>query len=56
MEAALADLESLKPGDKPNYSQIAKIHGVNRITLSRRHKGIQGTKKSKYEDHQLLNH
>jgi hypothetical protein len=29
IEAALADLKSLEPGDKPKYTQIAKVYGVN---------------------------
>jgi hypothetical protein len=36
MKKALADLESYS---KPNYTEIAKKHGVGRYTLSRRHQG-----------------
>lgn len=37
IEAALAAIESLEPGEKPNYTQIAQTYGVVRSTLTRRH-------------------
>jgi hypothetical protein len=43
IEVALADIESLRPGEKINYTKIAKKHGVDRLTLSRCHHGIQGS-------------
>lgn len=55
MESALAAIESLEPGERINYTQIARQFGVNRVTLSRRHQGAQGTKKAQYENMQLLN-
>ena len=39
IEAALAAIDSLKPGEKVNYMQVAKKYGVERTTLARRHKG-----------------
>ncbi|KAF2194631.1 hypothetical protein K469DRAFT_706108 [Zopfia rhizophila CBS 207.26] len=42
MEAALAALESLKPGERLNYTATAKKFGVGRDALSRRHRGVQG--------------
>jgi len=46
IEAALAvlDLQS-----KPNYTQTAKEYGVDRSTLSRRHRNITGTKADGYD-------
>ncbi len=41
MEAALADLESQ---ESPNYTATVKKHSVDRSTLSRRYRGIRGTK------------
>ncbi|KAH8724684.1 hypothetical protein GQ44DRAFT_772726 [Phaeosphaeriaceae sp. PMI808] len=39
MEAALAAIESLKPGEKLVYTEIARKHGVEPTTLARRYKG-----------------
>ncbi|KAG9191609.1 hypothetical protein G6011_01526 [Alternaria panax] len=39
IQEAIAEIESREPGDKFSYQQIAKKHGVNRVTLARRHKG-----------------
>jgi transposase-like protein len=55
MDAAIEAIESLKPGDSINYTKIAKEFGVNRITLSRRHKGIQRSREDQYEDQRVLN-
>ena len=55
IEAALEDLESLKPGEKINITAMAKKHGVNWTTLSKRSRGVQGTKESQYENQQILN-
>jgi hypothetical protein len=54
IEAALEDLNSLEPGEQPNYTFFAKKHNVNRVTLSRRHQGIQGTRAAHHEEQQLL--
>jgi hypothetical protein len=55
MKAALAELGSLKPGEQINCTFYAKKHNVNRITLSRRHQGIQGARADRQEEQQLLN-
>ena len=55
MELALAELESLEPGKHFSYAKIAKKYGVSRSTLSRRHRGVQGSKKQQYENMQFLN-
>ena len=55
IDAALASLESLKPGESINYTQIADKYDCDRTTLSRRHRGVQGTVAKKIENTQLLN-
>ena len=40
LEAALESLKSLKLGESPNYTQVAKKYGCERSTLSRRHRGV----------------
>jgi hypothetical protein len=55
IEAALAALDLLGPEDDFNYSKYAKEYGCNRTTLSRRHRGVQGTCAAKYENDSLLN-
>ncbi|EAA64493.1 hypothetical protein AN2382.2 [Aspergillus nidulans FGSC A4] len=55
MELALAEIESLEPGEQFSYAQNAKKFGVSRSTLSRRHRGVQGSKKQQYENMQFLN-
>ena len=56
MEAAIASLESLKPGEIPNFKKTAAIYGVDRNTLSRRYRGIQGSRTEHHENMMLLNH
>ena len=55
IDAALEALKSLKTGKKVNYAQVAREFDVNRVTLSRRHRAVQGTRASKYEKMRLLN-
>ena len=50
IEAALDALKSLKLGEKPNYAQVAREFSVNRLTLSKRHRGVQGSYKAKWEN------
>jgi hypothetical protein len=54
IEAALAAIESLKPGEKLVYTQIAAKHGVDRRTLARRHQHITAPRKTKAENQQAL--
>ncbi|KAF2844104.1 hypothetical protein T440DRAFT_52494 [Plenodomus tracheiphilus IPT5] len=54
IEAALAAIESLKPGEKLNYTRIAKVYGVERRTLARRHQGITASRNHKAENQQIL--
>lgn len=55
IEAALASLDSLKPGEKPNFTKLAREYGCNRSTLSKRFRGVQGTREEQYENQRLLN-
>ena len=54
LDDALADLGPLKPGDKPNYAKTAKKFGVDRTTLSRRHRGVTSDRKDGYAQQQHL--
>ena len=51
IEKALADLESQKC---PNYSKTALLFGVDRSTLSRRHRGVTGSRAEKISNGKLL--
>ena len=50
MELALESLKSLKPGEKPNYAQVAREYGIKRSMLSRRYRGVRGTYIEKCEN------
>jgi hypothetical protein len=54
MKAALAALDSLKPGECLNYTATAKKFGIGRDALSRRHRGIQGSREQQYGNQQNL--
>jgi len=41
IEEAFEEIESLEPGEKFSYQAIANKYGVHRVTLSRRHQGLQ---------------
>ena len=43
IEATIAEIESLKQGEKLNYIKTAKEYRISRSTLSRRYCGIQYT-------------
>ncbi|OCK84521.1 hypothetical protein K432DRAFT_460220, partial [Lepidopterella palustris CBS 459.81] len=40
MNSALADLNSLKPGETANITATIEKYGVNRTTLSKRWRGV----------------
>jgi hypothetical protein len=48
-------LEDLKSQEHPNYSYTAKKYGIERTKLSRRHRGIIGSKEEATEEKRLLN-
>jgi hypothetical protein len=54
MEEALAAIESLGEGEKFTYQKIADTYGVNRSTLSRRHRQVQGTREEHSANMQIL--
>ena len=54
IEAALKSLESLNPGETPNYTAVAKKYKVHRSTLSRRHRGLTRSRAEKTENKRLL--
>ena len=41
IDLALAELASLKAGEKLNYIAAAKKYDINRTILSKRHRGLQ---------------
>lgn len=55
IEAALAALESLRPGERVNYTKIAEVYDVDRTTLSKRHRGVQQSRGAQYESQRILN-
>ena len=54
MDPLAAALETLKLDDKKNISAAAKTHGVNRITLSRRFRGLTQSALEKHQNQGLL--
>ena len=54
MDAIEAALEDLKLQDTKNISAVAKIHGVDRSTLSRRWNGVTNPAKVYHKSRQLL--
>jgi transposase-like protein len=54
IEAALAAIESLEPGEKPNYTQIARDYGVVRSTLTRRHQRVSASRDTKAQNQQAI--
>jgi transposase len=55
IQEAIEYIESREAGDKFSYRQVAKIFGVDRTTLSRRHKGLQVSHEAKIANQQRLN-
>jgi transposase-like protein len=55
MEDALAALESLEPGKSDSYSEIARKHGVDRSTLSRRHRSVTTSRAADASTRRKLN-
>ena len=55
IEGALAALERLEVGEKPNYTQIAAQYGVGRTTLLKQYRGVQGSRAQDIKNRQLLN-
>ena len=65
IEDALAEMESLKPGESPNYTRIANKRDVVRSTLTRRHQAattsratnaLNQQKLSKQQERELIHY
>jgi hypothetical protein len=54
IEAALAAIEALEPGEKLVYAQIARKYGVPASTLSQRHRGVSSSRATKAQNQQAL--
>lgn len=54
LEEALAELDSLKPGEHFSYQALAKKHGCVRSTLTRRHRGLNASRATKARRQRLL--
>ena len=54
IEAALAAIESLQPGEQFSYRKIAAEYCCNRTTLARRHQGISSSRAIRQENQQAL--
>jgi hypothetical protein len=55
INAAVAAIDSLKPGEDFTYAGIAKIRGVERSTLSRRHRRVTRAREVTSQNRQKLN-
>ena len=54
LELALEALRALPPGEKPNLSLVARTYNVSQSTLSRRYRGVTGSKEEQYNNQRLL--
>jgi hypothetical protein len=54
IEAALAAIESLQPGEQFSYRKIAAKYCCNSTTLARRHQGISSSSAIRQENQQAL--
>ena len=54
IEAALAAIEALEPGEKLVYAEIARKYGVLTSTLSQRHRGVSSSRATKAQNQQAL--
>ncbi|KAF1995288.1 hypothetical protein P154DRAFT_611292 [Amniculicola lignicola CBS 123094] len=54
IEAALAAIKSLEPGEKLVYTQIAREYNIKPTTLARRHKGVSTSLNIRFQNQQAL--
>jgi hypothetical protein len=54
IEAAIAAIESLEPGEQFSYRKIAVEYHCNRTTLARRHQGLASSRSTMAENQQAL--
>jgi hypothetical protein len=50
MELALAALRSAEAGEKPNISLVARTYSVSQSALSKRFRGVTGSKEEHYNN------
>ena len=55
IDDAIASIESREPGEKFTYTEVANRFGVNRVTLSRRHRGCQAPRAAEDSNRRHLN-
>jgi transposase-like protein len=55
IQAAIDEIESQEPGEKFTYTEIATKYGVDRSTLSRRHRGVTASRAATADNQQKLN-
>ncbi|KAF1980022.1 hypothetical protein BU23DRAFT_585877 [Bimuria novae-zelandiae CBS 107.79] len=55
IQAAIDEIESREPGEDFSYIEIATRYGVNRSTLSRRHRGVTTTRAANTINQRKLN-
>ncbi|KAH3991532.1 hypothetical protein HBI56_220310 [Parastagonospora nodorum] len=54
IQAAIEAIDSREPGENFTYSEVARQYNVHRVTLSRRHKGLQPPREVKNSSQQKL--
>jgi hypothetical protein len=54
IEAAIAAIESLKPGEEFSYRQIAQQHRCSRVALAKRHQGLSTSRATQAQNQQTL--
>jgi hypothetical protein len=54
IEDAIAEIESLEPGKRFSYQEMADKYNVHRVTLSRRHQGLQAPRETQAARQQKL--
>jgi hypothetical protein len=54
IEAAVAAVESLEPGEKLNCRQIAQQHRCSRVALAKRHQGLSTSRATQAQNQQAL--
>jgi hypothetical protein len=55
IQEAIEYLEMCEAGDKFSYREVAKMFGVDRTTLSRRHRGVQRSHRAQAQHQLVLN-
>ncbi|KAF1963881.1 hypothetical protein BU23DRAFT_640646 [Bimuria novae-zelandiae CBS 107.79] len=55
IQAAIDEIESREQGEDFSYTEVATRYGINRSTLSRRHRGVTASRAATTNDQQKLN-